>query len=247
MKKLLIGGVAAALLLFAAKGWIAQVAVSAGVRTVTGLRLEIRRMQVGVFRSRVEAEGIKLHNPSGFPDPVMADLPELYVDYDLPALLAGETHLRELRVNLKEFTVVKDRQGRLNLDSLKAVREAKEKKKETPPGLFQIDLLDLAVGKVVYKDYSRGGDPSIREFNVNLHERHTGVTDPAALGALIVSRALFNTAVAGLAGFDLGLLDDYARNILETGTQAAGTAGKVVEGTADALKKLLPFGEQEKR
>lgn len=247
----MIGIVAALALLFLTKGVIAKMAVSAGVKAVTGLRLEIRSLQVGVFQSRVHARGIKLHNPHGFPDPMMADLPELYVDYDLPAFFTGRTHLRELRVDLREFTVVKDRQGRLNLDSLTAVKKAKEEKgkekKPAKPGSFQIDQLDLKVGKVVYKDYSAGGEPSVREFNVNLHERHSNVNDPAALGALIVSRALFNTAVAGLANFDLGALDNYAKDVLKfstgtlqkAGNQAVDTAGDAVEKVSGTIKNLL--------
>lgn len=250
MKRFLIGFLAVAVLLFAAKGVIAKMALSGGVRAVTGLKLEIRSLQVGVFRSRVHARGVRLHNPAGFPDPVMADLPELYVDYDLPAFFTGRTHLRELRVDLKEFTVVKDRQGRLNLDSLTAVKKAKEEtgkpareKKPARPGSFQIDQLDLKVGKVIYKDYSAGGEPSVRGFNVNLHEQHRNVNDPTALGALIVSRALFNTAIAGLANFDLGALDSYSKDVLkfsgETAGKAVDTAGKIVEGATDKLKKLL--------
>lgn len=259
-KKLLIGIVAVLALLFVARGAVAKMAVSAGVKAVTGLTLEIRSLQVGVFRSRVRAQGVRLHNPDGFPDPAMADLPELYVEYDLPGFFAGRTHLRELRVDLRELNVVKDRQGRLNLDSLTAVKKAKEEKgkpaqekKPAKPGSFQIDQLDLKVGKVIYKDYSAGGEPSVREFPVNLHERHANVNDPAALGALIVSRALFNTAVAGLAKFDLGALDNYAKDVLKfsTGTlqkvggQAVDTAGKAVEGAADTLKKLFPIGEKK--
>ncbi len=267
MKKILIGIVVLAVALFAAKGVIAKMAVSAGVKSVTGLRLEIRSLQVGVFKGRVHAQGMKLHNPLGFPDPVMADLPELYVDCNLPAFFTGKTHLRELRVELRELTVVKDAQGRLNLDSLRAVKKAKkeqdkpakEKKPGARPGSFQIDQLELKVGKVVYKDYSAGGAPSVREFNVNLHERHSNVNDPAALGALIVTRALRNTAIAALANFDLGALDDYAKDVLKfsTGTletvgtqaveKAVDTAGDAVEGAADTLKKLLPFGQEEKK
>ena len=247
MKKFLIGFLAVAAVLFLAKGAIAKMAVSGGVRAVTGLKLEIRSLAVGIFRSRVHAQGIKLHNPAGFPDPVMADLPELYVDYDLPAFFTGKTHLRELRVHFRELTVVKDAQGRLNLDSLTAVKKAKEEKgqqkKPAKPGSFVIDSLELKVEKVVYKDYSAGGTPSVREFNVNLNERHSNVNDPSALGALIVSRALLHTAIAGLANFDLGALDNYAKDVLKFST---GTLEQVGTQTTDTLKNLLPFGEEKK-
>ncbi len=252
LKKIFIGALAAAVLLFLAKGAIARGALSAGVRAVTGLHLEIRRMEVGVFRSRVHVQGMKLHNPAGFPDRVMVDVPEVYVDYDLPAFLTGRTHLRELRLNLQELTVVKDRQGRLNLDSLTSVKKAKEEKKKPAqqnrpvqrPSSFQIDDLELKVGKVVYKDYSAGGEPSVREFRVDLDERHRNVNDPAALGALIVSRAVLKTTIARLANFDLGALDNYARDVLKFSTESINNVGGK---TVESLHNLLPFGEEEKK
>lgn len=264
LKKVLIGFAVAAVVLLAAKNVIAKLAVSAGVGAVTGAKLEMRSLEVGLFRSRVHAQGVKLHNPKGFPEKIMADLPELYVDYDLPAFFTGKTHLRELRVHLKEFIVVKDAQGRVNLESLKPVQKAKEEgkekkpKPETKPGAFRIDDLHLKVGKVIYKDYSGGGAPRIEEFPVNLDEHHQNVNDPTALGALIVTRALFKTGVAKLANLDLRALESYGHGLLKatgtaidaatkTATGAAGTAvdtaGGVLEGAGEALQNLNPFGQ----
>ena len=238
LKKILIGSVLLVVVLLAAKNVVAKIAVSSGVWGVTGLKLEMRSLSVGLFRSRVHAQGVKLYNPEGFPDKIMADLPELYVDYDLPAFFTGKTHLRELRVDLNEFVVVKDAQGRLNLDSLKPVQKAKQEGKEKPkpvkPGSFRIDDLQLKVGRVVYKDYSGGGAPRIEEYPVNLDEHHKNVNDPTALGALIVSRALLKTSVARLANFDLKELDDYGFGLLKT----AGTA-------VGAVEKFLPFGQKD--
>ena len=251
LKKVFIWILAAAALLFLAKGAIARIAVSTAVHAVTCLRLDIRRMEVGLFRSRVHVQGMRLHNPAGFPDRVMADVPEIYVDYDLPAFLTGGTHLRELRLDLRELTVVKNREGKLNLDSLTPVKKSKEdkakpaqQKRSARPGSFRIDDLHLRVGKVVYKDYSAGGQPSVREFHVNLDERHRNVNDPAALGALIVSRALLKTTIASLANFDLGSLDDYAKDVLKFSTETLNNVG---EKAVDTLNKILPFGEEEKR
>lgn len=235
--------------LFLARGAIAGWVVSSGVRAVTGLRLQIRRMEVGLFQTRVHARQVLLHNPSGFPERIMADLPELDVELDLPSFLRGRTHLRRLRVNLRQFLVVRDRQGRLNLDSLRPVQKAKEekrkpqeRKKAARPGSFLIDELELEVGKVIYKDYSGGREPSVHEFNVGVQERHRNVSDPTALVALIVSRALLKTSIATLADFDVNALDGYARDLLRFSTEALGEAG---DKAAETLKKLLPFGQEQ--
>jgi uncharacterized protein involved in outer membrane biogenesis len=229
---------------------------------MTGLNLTIRSMSVGVLKSAVGINGLRLHNPSGFPDPVMVDLPEMYVDYDLGAFVGGKVHLEEVRLNLKEFIVVKDAQGRVNLDALKVVQESKGAPAEKPQPAahapqMQIDVLQLKVGKVIFKDYSKGGEPSVQEFPLNLDERYEHITNPQMLAGLIVSRALMNTTVAKLTGVDLTavqaqvgeqmkqateLVAGTAKDAADVGKAAFGTAKDSVQKTADTLKKALPFG-----
>ena len=89
-------------------------------------------------------------------------MPEIYVDYDLPAIVKGKVHLTEVRINLKEFMVVKNEKGELNLDSLNVVQEQQPRKKRAKepepkeegkePDL-QIDVLELKIGKVIYKAF----------------------------------------------------------------------------------------------
>ena len=243
-KKLLIGLLAALAGIILCRGAIANLALSIGVRAVTGLRLEIRHLAVGIAKPRVVVEDLKLFNPPGFQDPIMVDLPKLEVNVDLGAFLRGRTHLRHLDLYLREFIVVKNEKGELNLDSVTAVQKARAKsggkmekgKPAQPPNSFEIDELHLRVGKVIYKDYSRGPTPDVREFSVNLDERYNHVTDPAALGALIVSRALVRTTIAGLAQFSL---EDLG-GLLE---KSAGTAGETAAEAMGLLKKVLPLKE----
>ena len=106
-----------------AKNVIAKTAIIGGVRAMTGLDVQIRGMQVGLLKRAVGIQSLVLNNPAGFPDPIMMDLPEMYVAYDLGAFLAHKVHLQEVRLHVKEFHVIKDRQGRLNLDALNVVQE----------------------------------------------------------------------------------------------------------------------------
>ncbi|MCX5679857.1 MAG: AsmA family protein [Candidatus Omnitrophica bacterium] len=151
-----------------------RTAIEKGTEMVTGLRLTISGFNAGILRSTVKIRGLKLHNPKGFKDPVMVDIPEIYVDYDLPAIFGGTIHLREARINLAEFLVVKNKDGRLNLDSLKAITAQKQGKpaqdKSGKPMKMRIDLLKLKIGKVVYKDYSSGEALFVREFNIGMDD-----------------------------------------------------------------------------
>lgn len=240
--------------LFLGKGQIAKAAVAGGVKAVTGLRLEIRRLEVGVFQPRVLVTGMKLHNPRGYPERIMADVPEFFVEYDLPAFFTGKVHLRELRLDFKELVVVKNRDGRTNLDSLRAVQKAKGEpagraagKKPGKALAYRIDTLRLRVGRVIYKDHSRGEPPTVREFAVNIDEQYHNITSPVGLGSIILTRALVKTTVASLANLDLGAIDDQTRRALKMPAGLLGTsvhkAEEVAGDAAEALRGI--FGQRE--
>jgi hypothetical protein len=260
--------------LFFGKNMIIKTSVTTGVKAMTGLKLSIRSMNVGVFKSLIGINELQLYNPPGFKDKIMMDLPEIYVDYNLGAIMGGKAHLEEVRLNLKEFIVVKNEAGELNLDSLRVVKETEGevaekddgKKEKTEMPDIQIDLLALKIGKVIYKDYSKGGSPKVREFNVNIDERYENITDPQSFVRLIIVKALKNTTIASLANFNIGKLQkgltDTVRKTAEKALQAPGkaveagkdlieekaaeTAKETVGKAADTLKKFLPFGKKEK-
>ena len=264
MRKFFLVILAIVALLVIARNVIVKNAVSAGVKAVTGLQLDIKRMNIGFIKTLIGIEGLKLYNPAGYKDPVMVDIPEVYVDYNLGAFLKKKVHLKEVRLNLKEFVVVKNEKGELNLDSLKAVQSAKEKKEPSPKKEkgaipeFKIDLLRLKIGKVVYKDYSKGDKPKVSEYNINIDEEFKNITDPQALGQLIVAKAVMNTALARITGFDLGSLTDSLGSTLDTTKEAIsnligvgkGAGSKATESTkeavakaTEAIKKIFPGGK----
>ena len=168
---------------------------------------------------------------------------------------------------MKEFTVIKNEKGQLNLDSLNVVKEEKAGAKaasaeEGKAPKMHIDKLQLRIGKVVYKDYSKGGTPQVQEFNVDLDESYSNIDDPSALVSLIVVKALMNTSIAKLTNFDVSGLSSNLKGTMETATKAATeAAGKVTQQikqqatqqatkqaqeaaktAAETVKKILPFG-----
>tara|TARA_B100001964_G_scaffold23064_1_gene23173 strand:+ start:624 stop:1166 length:543 start_codon:yes stop_codon:yes gene_type:complete len=169
---------------------------------MTGLKLNIRSMNVGVFKSLIGINELQLHNPQGFEDKLMVDLPKIYVDYNLGAIMGGKAYLEKVRSNLKEFTVVKNEAGELNLDSLRVVEEAEEAeepeksdsgKEKTEMPDIQIDLLELKIDKVMYKDYSKGTPPKEKVYNVKIDERDENITNPQSFVRLIIFKALKDT------------------------------------------------------
>ncbi len=241
--------------LVAARNLLIKAAVTGTVKAVAGLDLRIQHLDVGFMATRFDVQGLQLLNPPEFAaDRVMVDMPELYVDYELGPLLRGQVHLKEVRLNLRELTVVKNAQGHVNLNSLQAVKAGHEQaegpaKAAAPvkPPAIQIDQLELRVGKVVYKDYS-SGTLQVREFPVNLHERFRNINNPYVLAGVIVSRSLAKTTIAQIVHFDLGSLqseltrtinDSLVKTVDQVTRGAAGQVGEAVTEATGTLKKWL--------
>jgi len=84
----------------------------------------------------------------------------------------------------------------------------------------------LRIGKAFYKDYSRGGAPSVKEFDVNLNERYTNITNPYSVVTIIVVKALANTTIAGLTNFDINGLKGTVGDTLSRATEITGKAAE---------------------
>ena len=255
MKKIIfivVGTFIALVIISVIKDMVIKISVEKGVEFVTGLPLSTKGFNVGIARTVVNIRGLELFNPKSFKDRMMLDMPEIYVDYDLPAIIGGKVHLRNVRLDMKEFDVVKDEKGNLNLNSLKVVQAEKQGAKPEGKGgkapSIKIDSLRLKIGKVLYKDYS-SGSPSVKEFNINLDETYTNIDNPYALVSLIVVKALMNTTIAGLANFDVSGLkgtvsdtlataqknaEEAVSKVKETAQKASGEAAKQAQ---DAIKK----------
>ncbi len=241
--RILIIALVVILVLSFAKDAIIKTSVEKGAEVVTGLRLSIQSLRVGILNTLVGIKNLKLYNPKGFEDPIMLNMPEIYVDYNLPAIIKGKIHLPEVRINMEEFYVIKNKDGKLNLDALNVVKEQKgEKPAEPAKGKgkapqIQIDELQLTIGKVIYKDYSKGGAPQVQEFNIGLDEKYQNIDDPTKLVSLIVVKALMNTSIARLTNFDLGGLQGTIGDTLQSAQKMTGEATKIVGKAQEAAKE----------
>ncbi len=205
---LIIVVVAVVLLLAVSKNRIAKAVVERIGSAMVGSKLTIEKMEFELLSSKITLGNLKLHSPRGSKDPVMADIPELYVSYEPSTLFSGQPHLKELRIDLREFLVVKDEKGELNVKTLNS----------SPP--MMIDLLRLKIEKVVYKDYSKGDPaPEAHEFKINLDESYRNVSDINSIGPLIASKTL-----SEMKQLILGKIGATGQEVV------SGTADKAAQG-----------------
>lgn len=221
-----------------AKNIIAKSSAEAVCRAITGLELRIGGFDLSFLRSSLSIKNLRLFNPSGYEERVMFDVPEVFVSIERSSIFSGSPHLKEVRLYLKELTVVKNKDGQLNVMALKPQsKKDEEKGKPSQPAKapqISIDLLNLRVDRVVYKDYSSGGSPNVQTFEVGLNETYRGITNINAIVPLIVQKAIMNTAIARLAGLNI---TDLVSNFSGVGVDM-GSLGveKIAALTGDLTK-----------
>ncbi|MCK5451251.1 MAG: hypothetical protein KAI70_05760 [Candidatus Omnitrophica bacterium] len=240
-------------LLLVFKDKMIEFSIERSCEMVTGVELDIKEMEWDIVKSVIWIKDVKMYNPEGFSYKLLADIPEIYVNYDLSVISRGVMYLREVRVYIKEFDVVKNRQGIVNLSFLKPFKnktngvELEGDKNNNIPDI-KIDSLRLKADKAFYRDYSREGDPKVHVFNVNLDEKFENITDLYTLIRLVVSQVLERTAVSNIVNIPMEGVNVIVKSAYEKSTivikGAVGTAtdatGQFLGGTQGVLKSIIP-------
>ncbi|HTL69692.1 MAG TPA: AsmA family protein [Candidatus Eisenbacteria bacterium] len=233
------------------KNGIIQTAITASVSRAAHVPVRISNTDFSLLKSSIRLKGLKVMNPSGYADKLMIDAPLILIDMDPQALFRGQAHFEEVRLDLREVCVVKNKDGKLNIDAAKPTQQEKEKQKQAAapaeprkPGAkgpkLKIDKLYLSIGKVTYKDYSAGGAPAVQEFPIDIKDRvYTNIDNPSAIVSLIMFEALTRTTLSRLAGLDVGVFKDGALGAISGGLGLVSDGAEGLEKKAKGLLKLF--------
>jgi uncharacterized protein involved in outer membrane biogenesis len=226
-----------------------KVAIEKGIEHTTGLDITIGNIKTDIRKTNITINNLLMNNPKDFKDRVMVDMPHIYADYNLSALMQGDIHLYSMIIDIKECSVVKNKDGKLNLDYLKPIQDMADqakaiRKPQADAPDFRIDNLELKIGRVYYKDYSSGPIPHTLQFDLNMDEKFSDITDADTIVNLIVFKAIMNTTIGSLIRLDINSLRNNIGNTLSTAQNVAGRAVQSTAKTAtDAAGKVLtlPF------
>lgn len=219
-------------------GTITQILFTNAVQKTTGVSIRVRELHLNLLKGIIKIKGLQLLNPRDFPEKMLADIPDLYVDIDWKTFLQGKIHLEEMILNLDQLIILRNSEGKLNLSSLKPMQEpsAEEKKGAEKRGgkgkNFQLDYLRLSVGRVYYRDYRAGSPPPSREYPIGIQNaEYRSITDPDDLVRQVLAQALARTAFA-----ELGDLEAIQRR-LRKNLERAGSSMK--EKSQEVLKEAV--------
>lgn len=155
------------------KDTIAKTLAEWNLRDSTGMDAKISRLEVGLATPTVNMEGLKLYNTPEFGGSTFLDLPELRIEYTPGDIRDGKLHFKTLRLHLAEVHIVKNKQGRTNLEMLQEETKKKSSRDNTKdrsdgPGVDfgGIDTLYLTVGKIRITDESDPRNNEVIEVGI---------------------------------------------------------------------------------
>jgi hypothetical protein len=185
------------------KDFLIKTAIEVASPNVIGAKVEMGSLSLGLFTHRIQIKNFRMYNPPGFPDGVFLVMPEVMVDADIPALIKGKMYFPWVVFDMEKVIIIKNKEGKLNVDELKIVKEQQEANKGKPLKLpvFKIDTLNLNLGEVIVEDYTHAPPLRVSAYDVgvkNLKIRH--INGLPKLVTIVLFEALKPTAIrsAGL-------------------------------------------------
>ena len=188
------------------KNLIIKSVVTTVASRITGAPVHMDGFSLNILSSTINISGFKMYNPSGFPEGILISCPKIKVIYDRATLFKQKRHFLLVDIELKEMELTKNKEGKLNVDSLKIAQESKS----SPPLPMQIDLFTLSIGKIIYKDYTIGAEPSVRVYDVNRHKSYKNVPTVEQLALLVLAEPMKAAGIQGAKIYGVAIVAGVA-------------------------------------
>lgn len=139
--------------------WTAKFLFATGLQAALGVRVKVKEVKINFSDISILFGDIEIGNPySFFSQEPLARIPKVFMDVAISSFWEKRIHFEAIDLNIQELHVIRDRDGRINLLSLKTfdqdnqqLSQPSEQKTGQPLG-FQIDQMILSLGRVRYTD-----------------------------------------------------------------------------------------------
>jgi len=192
------------------KDLILKSIVAAGASKIVGAPVNIKNLSFSLIKSTLQIDGFEIGNPSGFPKGILVSIPTIKVAYDRPALFKRKLHILTAEIDLKEVGLIRNKEGRLNVDALDIVKKQRKEQKKSASIPLEIDLLTLGIGKIVHKDYTHGPEPTVQVHDMNIHKSYKNITSAEQLVVLILAEPIKAAGIQGAEIYGAVLLTGVA-------------------------------------
>lgn len=202
------------------------------------IRLESEaNVHLSILANSLSVKDLKLFNPPEYPDRIMMYIPEIFIKFNIRDLLKKTICLEKVDLNLAELNVVRNSDGKVNIETLR-IKTKKQPVKKTKVPSIKITSLNLKIDKATYSDYTKT-PPEVKEFDVNLEEEIKNITNIEELVKIIIQRTLLKTAIGKLAEIDVDEIKKKAKDIVKEGLESPEKTEEAVEKLKDLFKEEL--------
>lgn len=228
--KILVGVALTVVVVFLGRDIIVKASIGGLARMATGLGVSVGGFKSSLTDSSLLIKDLRVNNPSGYTEKTMLHAPEIFVQVEAGTMMSSDRRIKEMRLDVARVVVERNKQGKLNVEELKPVgaKKSGEPKKEEKASKLRIDVLKLRLGKVIYKDATKG---ITQEFDLNIDETYRNITDVRALTPIIMSNVFKSQALRALANFSPA---DLMQNFTAAGIDVADFGLGKISGALDA-------------
>ncbi|MDD5552795.1 MAG: hypothetical protein PHE18_02865 [Candidatus Omnitrophica bacterium] len=197
---------------FLVRDFLIKSVIGTAASNITGAPTRVGGLSLSIIKQSIKITNLRMYNPKGFPRDILVDIPKINVAWDLGAFFKGKLHLTAVDLEIKEVSMTKNKEGKLNVDSLKIAEEKPGEKEKKPAKQLpmQMDLVSLGMGKVVSRDYSVQGPPVVKVYDINLKKTYKNITSAQQLAILIISEPLKAAGIQGLKVYGVSMLTGVA-------------------------------------
>ena len=200
-----------------------------------GIDVSIDKIEFSPLLAHVWASGVTIHNPSDFEEKELAYIEAIHFVFDpIEIITSKKPNIYLLGLNLKRLNIIKNKQGKVNLEEINSLGNENAALQDKTP--FYFDVLVLCVGNVRFVDYS-GPKKNEHIYPIGIKDAaFINLKDEQDVVRVIVAKAIENTDIGKLINLKI---IPVVSQIGDTFNSAWGTVKTGAKGARGIIK--LPF------
>jgi hypothetical protein len=206
-----------------------------------GIDVSIEKIEFSPLLAHIGLSGITIYNPAGFEERELAYIEAIHLVFDpIEIITSKKPNIYVLGLNLKRLNIIKNRQGKLNLEEINSLRDENAGIKDKTP--FYFDVLVLTVGQVRFIDYS-GSNKNEHVYPIGIkNAAFVNLRDEQDVVRMVVSKAIENTDIGKLINLKIIPVVSQIGDTFNSAWGTAKTGAKGAWGIATLPFNLL-FGK----
>lgn len=171
--------------------------VESEIEKQLGINVTIKELGYSPFLTHIFAKGVSIHNPAGFKEKELAYLNYIHLVWDPgDMIILKKPSIYVCAVDLERLNIVKNKQGKININELMPIQSSGITPKDSTPFFF--DILVLSIGQVNYTDYA-SSSPRTKVFHIGIkNQTYLFLQDENEVIKLIIYKAIQNTDIGRL-------------------------------------------------